>query len=677
MTLGDELIAFGISLLLWTAIAVLAYLILFHWLRTAVGRTRFDADNVVLSTIRVPLIIAIVAYGLVQALDQLTLVASVTQFIRNAYVVTLIAAGAYLGWRIIKEVILRWLVRRSTETDSRVDDLIVPLISTLGPLIFFLIAVTSILQYLGIDVGLLAASLGIVGLVVGLAFQDSLANLFSGIYLMIDPAFLENDLIEVGGKVYSVEKVGLRMTRMYDMVTHSLIFVPNKELTGSKITNITRPTIDLKVTMSVTIPATTDPVKAITVLHDVVASHRNVLGITEVKLASLRKRIDSLVNVDQKIATGERAATLSAAFTALETWLMGDAGTDDDHARVIEVRKEMNDRLNEAQTALRRLPRGRLGGDDLKRLHDALGGAENVIQEISENRIERLNNALAAVRQRYSAAEIEPLVGAVGRLNELDAVEDELENSIKRLEKNRETELDRLMSALVWSGDWLAEEMIQAGHHDEAARISLWVRTMASLYSEVEVQESVDGTDKELDRIAQWLREMELGGLTSAERARIRTLFGAWGGLKQLEVRRIAELRRRIKRWMDWKEKDTISDTEFENIMLIWDRKLRVLSKKIPDTGVNDEETLDTQLAATRKWLHSVNFMETIPEWKLPSITVKSFDGSSMLYNINFNVDDIKQQHFERSAYVMSGILLDLYETCKREGIEGVTAAET
>ena len=232
------------------------------------------------------------------------------------------------------------------------------------------------------------------------------------------------------------------------------------------------------------------------------------------------------------------------------------------------------------------------------------------------------------------------------------------------------------MSALVWSGDWLAEEMITRGHHDEAARVSLWVRTMASLYSEVEVQESVDGTDAEIDRLAQWVRELEMGGLTNAERARIRGLFGSWGGLNQLEVRRVTELRRRIKRWMEWKEKDTISDIEFENVLLQWDRKLRLLSKRIPDTGVNDEDALDTQLAATRKWIHSVNFMETIPEWKLPSITVRSFSGSEMVYNINFNVDDIKQQHFQRAAYVKSGILLDLYETCKREGIEGVTAKE-
>jgi hypothetical protein len=317
-----------------------------------------------------------------------------------------------------------------------------------------------------------------------------------------------------------------------------------------------------------------------------------------------------------------------------------------------------------------------LAGEDLERLREVLGGHSSGVEEISESRIERLNSALTIVRQRYSADELEPLAAAIESLTQLDAVESALDSAIDRAEKAREAELDRLMAALVWAGDWLAEEMIGHGYRDEAARISLWVRTMAALYSEVEAVETLDGLDRELARVADWLRDMERGGLTRDERARIRTLFGAWGGLKQMEIRRVNELRRRITRWMDWKEKDTLSQIEFENLMLQWERKLRQLSKKIPDTGTSDEDALDTELVATRKWLRSIYFIERLPEWKFPSITVRSFDNSQMEYTLIFNVDDIKQQHFEREAYVKSGIMLDIYETCKREGISGASAKE-
>jgi small-conductance mechanosensitive channel len=675
--LPQEYWNFITTLLIWAAIAILAYLILFRWLRTFVARTRFDADNIALRTIRAPLIAAIIAYGIVHALQQLELTASTALFFQNAYVVSLIAAIAFLGWRIVKEVVLRWLTARAADTDSRVDDLVVPLVGTIGPLVFFILALVFILQFLGINVGVLAASIGVFGLIIGLAFQEALSNVFSGIYLMVDPSFQENDLINFDGKTYTVERVGLRMTRLYDMATHSLIFMPNKTLTANEITNITRPTIDLKVRMSVSMPSAVEPVRAITLLHNIVASNRNTLGVPEVKLEALRKRIDSLIALEPAVASGERYSTLVGAFTALEGWLAGDAGTDDDHERLVQVRREMNDRLTEAQVATRRLPRGRMAHNDIENLRHALGGRETETDIISERRIESLNAAVARVQASYSPPEVAPLMTAVSRLNELEAIGEELESAIASAEQSRETELDRLMSALVWAGDWLAEDLVAHGRRDEAARISLWVRNMACVYSEVEVRESLDGLDKEISRMIKWLNDVEAGGLNNQERARIQGLFGRWGGLKQMEARRIDEMRRRIHRWIAWKEQDTLSPDEYKLVLLHWERKLRILSRRIPDTGLSDEDALDTELVATRDWMHTIQFMETLPEWKMPSVTVNSVSDSTIDYTLIYNVDDIKRQHFERESYVNSGILLDLHETCKRENIAAVTARKS
>jgi hypothetical protein len=338
------------------------------------------------------------------------------------------------------------------------------------------------------------------------------------------------------------------------------------------------------------------------------------------------------------------------------------------------VRREVSDRLNDAIIAVRRLPRGRLAHDDLEALRHTLTGRDTERDILSDGRMASLNAAVAKVQARYSPAEVGPLVTAVSRLNELDAVGDELEASIDKAEQAREAELDRLMAALVWSGDWLAEEMVGRGQRDEAARISLWVRNMASLYSEIEVRESLDGLDKEMGRIIQWLGELEAGGLTNDERNRIKSLFGRWGGLRQMEIRRVSEMRRRIARWMDWKEKDVLSTGEFKTLMNNWERKLRLLSRRIPDTGLSDEDALDSAIVATREWMHTIQFIETLPEWKMPSVTVNSVSPSTIEYTLIYNVDDIKQQHFQRESYVNSGLLLDLYETCNREKIQSVSA---
>lgn len=665
---------FLIELVVWSIIALVVYLLLFQWLPVLLGRTRFEADNVVLRTIRLPLFVAIIAYGAVHALRQLALDNAIISFIENAFAVTLIAATVFLIWRIIKEVILRWLVSRAAETESRVDDLVVPLLGTVGPLVFFLVGLVAILQYLGVNIAVLAASIGVAGLIIGLAFQDSLSNLFSGIYLMVDPAFLENDLIRLNGNdVYSVEKVGLRMTRLYDMENHALIFVPNSNLTKDKIANITKPTIDLKMKMDITMPCSTEPARANQLLYEIVTSDRHVLGAPQDKLAVLQRRLQALGYME-----GERGSTLAAAITALEQWLTGDAGNGPAQNQLLAVRKEMSDHLSSAQAAMRLLPHQKLSHGDLDRLRAALHASDTggETEEIDQRRMARIFRAFSVVKSRLSPEEVGPFESALNRLDELDRQENSLEAAIGQAERAREAELDRLLQTLVWTGDWVAEDMLRGGKPREAARVSLWVRNMAALFAEYEVQESVDGLDKELSNLIDWLGELEKGGLTKLERARVRALFGGWGGLHLLEKRRVGELRRRIARWVEWKEKDQLSQGEYNRLVAQWERKLRILSRKLPDTGTGDEETLDSALIATCRWLHSVNFIEQIEDWKLPIITLKSFDGSKLDYQLAFYIDDIKQQHFGRADYVTSGVLSDLYETCVREGIEAPVAKE-
>jgi hypothetical protein len=106
----------------------------------------------------------------------------------------------------------------------------------------------------------------------------------------------------------------------------------------------------------------------------------------------------------------------------------------------------------------------------------------------------------------------------------------------------------------------------------------------------------------------------------------------------------------------------------------MWDRRLRVLSRKLPDTGTGDEEALDSALIATRNWMHSIYFRERLTEWKLPTVALKQLSGDGLDFTMTFYVDDIKQQHYDRQRYVMSDLMMDLHESCKRAGIQVPTA---
>lgn len=89
------------------------------------------------------------------------------------------------------------------------------------------------------DISGLIAGLGIGGLAVALAAQDTAANLFGSIAIMLDKPFEIGDWVEVEGHMGVVEKVGLRSSRIRAL-DQSVISMPNARLANSNIVNGTR-----------------------------------------------------------------------------------------------------------------------------------------------------------------------------------------------------------------------------------------------------------------------------------------------------------------------------------------------------------------------------------------------------------------------------------------------------
>ena len=137
-----------------------------------------------------------------------------------------------------------------------------------------------------------------------------------------------------------------------------------------------------------------------------------------------------------------------------------------------------------------------------------------------------------------------------------------------------------------------------------------------------------------------------------------------------LEKRRMYELRRRIARWLKWQEEDTLPPGEFLQLQAVWERRLRTLSRRILTSRGADEEVLDNRLVETRNWLHSKNFLENVTEWKLPSVGLEKFGSSGLEFSMGFYIDDIKLEHFSRQSRVTGDVLMDVYETFTREGLD-------
>ncbi|WP_116124545.1 mechanosensitive ion channel family protein [Lewinella sp. IMCC34183] len=102
----------------------------------------------------------------------------------------------------------------------------------------FLFLTLSVLQLTGVVTSLLAGA-GVVGLAIGLAFQDPILNLFSGIMLSVKSIFREGDLVEISGFLGKVTAVNLRYTHLHTLQGQDVI-IPNKTVVQEPIKNYSK-----------------------------------------------------------------------------------------------------------------------------------------------------------------------------------------------------------------------------------------------------------------------------------------------------------------------------------------------------------------------------------------------------------------------------------------------------
>ena len=95
---------------------------------------------------------------------------------------------------------------------------------------------------IGVDITGLIAGLGIGGIAVALAAQNILGDIFASISISIDEPFVEGDYIEVAGIAGTVEKIGLKTTRIRTL-GGPVVSMPNATLTNANISNFAKTTV--------------------------------------------------------------------------------------------------------------------------------------------------------------------------------------------------------------------------------------------------------------------------------------------------------------------------------------------------------------------------------------------------------------------------------------------------
>ncbi len=100
----------------------------------------------------------------------------------------------------------------------------------------WVVAILMILANLGVDITSLVAGLGIGGVAVALALQNILGDLFSSFAIYFDKPFAPGDFIVVGEHLGTVEKIGIKTTRIRALQGEEIV-ISNKELTSARVQN--------------------------------------------------------------------------------------------------------------------------------------------------------------------------------------------------------------------------------------------------------------------------------------------------------------------------------------------------------------------------------------------------------------------------------------------------------
>ena len=118
--------------------------------------------------------------------------------------------------------------------------------------VIYVMGVLVILQYYGISIAPILTAAGVGGMAVALALQETLANIFAGLHLILSKQIRIGDYIRLGtGEEGRVTDIAWRFTTIVPVGASNTVVIPNKTIAGANITNFSLPTRSLNISVPV------------------------------------------------------------------------------------------------------------------------------------------------------------------------------------------------------------------------------------------------------------------------------------------------------------------------------------------------------------------------------------------------------------------------------------------
>jgi len=245
-------------------VASIAATIVIKVIGRLVKRTNVHWDDQLIAAFHKPLFWSLVFIGAVLAIEPLALPQTAENIFQSIIATTLVIIWTGFLLRFIR-IVLR-AMSRSARENAMVRPQTQPLFENLGLIIVLAIAVYLLFRAWDIDMTAWLASAGVVGIAVGFAAKDTLANLFSGVFILADAPYKIDDYIVLdSGERGKVTHIGIRSTRLLTRGDVE-ITIPNSIMGNTRVINESggpHQKYRIKVSVGVAYGSDIDQVKAV------------------------------------------------------------------------------------------------------------------------------------------------------------------------------------------------------------------------------------------------------------------------------------------------------------------------------------------------------------------------------------------------------------------------------
>ncbi len=240
-----QYIVFGGIVLFTTIISLVIKRILLVRLEHLAKKTTVSADDIIIRALKGVVLLWGILIGILIALQVVTIPENIRNTLWSMTTVAILFSVTIFFANVLGEFVVSYTAKYSETLPST------SIFRNITRLVILIIGFLIILQTIGISISPLLTALGVGGLAVALALQDTLSNLFAGVHILVSKQVRPGDFIklETGEEGYVVD-ISWRNTTIR-MLPNNLVVIPNSKLASSIVTNYYMPEKMLSVLVSV------------------------------------------------------------------------------------------------------------------------------------------------------------------------------------------------------------------------------------------------------------------------------------------------------------------------------------------------------------------------------------------------------------------------------------------